>query len=148
MNDNILSRHIYYNLIRVLTDMVLLCIFVPASIILISSILIDNQLSVASLIVIVTCFILWVISIVVLNVLNKYSKNKIVIYENKIKYNDKTMYKDNISIKYFKLHISLIDEDLVFPKIHINSNGLSYVFYLSRKDVIKMKKHNYIIREI
>ena len=99
-------------------------------------------MNIASLLITISCFFTWVISKILIRILNKYSKNKIVIYD------DKVNYKDILSIKYFKFHISFLEPDLVISKLHFNSNGISFTCYLSRLDVCKIKKLGYFIREV
>ena len=53
-----------------------------------------------------------------------------------------------ISIRYFKIYISFIEPSLVIPKVVINGNGLYITCYLSKKDVNKIKKMGYEIKEI
>ena len=143
-----MSRNIFSNLIKTIINTILACVCIPSLVVFLSFILIDKELHKISLLLIVICIFIWVISIVFINILNKYSKNKIVIYENKIEYKGKQIYKDSLSVKYFKFHISFLEPDLVFPKVHINSNGTSLTCYLSKKDVNKMKKLDYNIRII
>ena len=63
-------------------------------------------------------------------------------------YKKKTIYSNNVSIKYFRFHISIVEPNLVIPKIHINGNNLSVTGYLSKKDINKLKKMNFEIKEI
>ena len=63
-------------------------------------------------------------------------------------YKNRTLYSNNVSIKHFKFHISVIEPSLVIPKIHINGNNLSVTCYLSKKDIKKLKKMNFEIKEI
>ena len=63
-------------------------------------------------------------------------------------YKNRTLYSNNVSIKYFKFHISIIEPSLVISKIHINGNNLSVTCYLSKKDIKKLKKMNFEIKEI
>ena len=75
--------------------------------------------------------------------------NKSIIFEEgKVIYKKKTIDSNNVSMKYFKFHISVIEPSLVIPKIHINGNNLSVTCYLSKKDIKKLKKMNFEIKEI
>ena len=81
-------------------------------------------------------------------ILNKKANNSILFEEEKMLYKNRTLYSNNVSIKYFKFHISVIEPSLVIPKIHINGNNLSVTCYLSKKDIKKLKKMNFEIKEI
>lgn len=143
-----MSRHIYCNLIKIIINSILLCVFIPSVIIYICYLFVDKQMNIASLSITISCFFTWVISKILISILNKYSKDKIVIYEDKINYKGKIYYKDILSIKYFKFHISFLEPDLVISKLHFNSNGITFICYLSRLDVCKIKKLGYFIREV
>lgn len=143
-----MSRHIYCNLIKIIINSILLSVFIPSSIIYICYLFVDKQMNIASLLITISCFFTWVISKILIRILNKYSKNKIVIYDDKVNYKGKIYYKDILSIKYFKFHISFLEPDLVISKLHFNSNGISFTCYLSRLDVCKIKKLGYFIREV
>ncbi len=143
-----MSRYLYSNLIKIIFESLIFFIIVPSFICLIGLSIIDKQVNLTSLVLIISCIVLWVIVIVVVNVLNKTSKNKIIFEENKIQYKDRTFYTDTISIKYFKFYISVIEPSLVIPKIHINGNNLSVTCYLAKKDIKKLKKMNYEIKDI
>ena len=58
------------------------------------------------------------------------------------------MYSNNVSIKYFKFYISILEECLVIPKIYINGYNSSIICYLSKKDIKKLKKMDFKFREI
>ena len=143
-----MSRHIYCNLIKIIINSILLSVFIPSSIIYICYLFVDKQMNIASLLITISCFFTWVISKILIRILNRYSKNKIVIYEDKVNYKGKIYYKDILSIKYFKFHISFLEPDLVISKLHFNSNGICFTCYLSRLDVCKIKKLGYFIREV
>lgn len=143
-----MSRYLYSNLIKMIFSSLIVFIIVPSFVCLICLLLIDKKLNLTSLVLIISCIVLWVIVIVVINVLNKKSSNKIIFEENKIRYKDRTFYLDSISIKYFKFYISVIEPSLVIPKIHINGNNLSVTCYLSKRDIKKLKKMNYEIKDI
>lgn len=63
-------------------------------------------------------------------------------------YKNRTMYSNNVSIKYFKFYISILEECLVIPKIYINGYNSSIICYLSKKDIKKLKKMDFKFREI
>ena len=92
--------------------------------------------------------LLWLFLELIIFILNKKAHNSIIFEEGKVIYKKKTLYSNNVSIKYFKLHISVIEPCLVIPKTHINGNNLSVTCYLSKKDIKKLKKMNFEIKEI
>ncbi len=143
-----MSRYLYSNLLKIIFGSILVIIFIPSFIYLICSLLIDKHLNVTSLILTISCIVLWAIMLVAINVLNKIASNKIVFGEGKIRYKDRNIYSGNIIIKYFKFHISIIEPSLVIPKVQINGNNLSVTCYLSKKDIKRLKKLDFEIKEI
>lgn len=143
-----MSRYLYSNLLKIVFGLLLGFVFISSFSYLICSLLIDNHLNVTSLILTISCIALWAMVIVVINVLNKIAKAKIVFEEGKIRYKDRIMYANNVSIKYFKFHISITDPSLIIPKIHINGNNLAVTCYLSKKDIKRLKKLNFKVKEI
>ena len=73
-------------------------------------------------------------------IFNRKASNSILFEEEKIVYKNRTMYSNNVSIKYFKFYISILEECLVIPKIYINGYNSSIICYLSKKDIKKLKK--------
>lgn len=110
--------------------------------------MIDKSLNIASLLVILSCLLFWFLLELIIFVLNKKANNSIIFDEGKVIYKKKTIYSYNVSMKYFKFHISIIEPSLVIPKIHKNGNDLSVTCYLSKKDIKKLKKMNFEIKEI
>ena len=92
--------------------------------------------------------LLWLFLNLIIFILNKKTNNSILFEEGKVIYKKKTIYSNNVSMKYFKFHISVIEPSLVIPKIHINGNNLSVTCYLSKKDIKKLKKMNFEIKKI
>ena len=92
--------------------------------------------------------LLWVFLELIIIILNKKANNSIIFEEGKLIYKKKTIYSNNVSMKYFKFHISVIEPDLVIPKIHINGNNLSVTCYLSKNDIKKLEKMNFEIKKI
>ena len=66
----------------------------------------------------------------------------------KICYKNKIFYSNEINIKYFKFNISIEIPELVIPKTHINANNFYLTCYLSRRDIKRLKKMNFEIKEI
>lgn len=143
-----MSRNLYYNLIKIIFGSMLVFIYIPSFVYLICSLLLDKNLNITSLILTVSCVVLWILLVVVLNIINRISKNKIVFEKGIILYKGRTIYADNVSIKYFRFHISIVEPSLVIPKLYINGNNLSVTCYLSKRDIKKLQKLNYAIKSI
>lgn len=143
-----MHRYLYSNLLKIIFGSLLIITFIPSLVYFICSLLIDKTLNIASLVVILSCLLLWLLLELMILVLNKKANNSIIFDEEKVIYKKKTIYSCNVSMKYFKFHISIIEPSLVIPKIHINGNNLSVTCYLSKKDIKKLKKMNFEIKEI
>ena len=143
-----MRRYLYSNLLKIIFGSLLIITFIPSVIYFICSLLIDKSINTASLIIILSCMLLWLFLELIIFILNKKANNSIIFEEGKVIYKKKTIYSNNVSIKYFKLHISVIEPCLVIPKTHINGNNLSVTCYLSKKDIKKLKKMNFEIKEI
>ena len=143
-----MRRYLYSNLLKIIFGSLLIITFIPSAIYFVCSLLIDKSINRASLILSVSCLLLWFFLNIIIFILNKKANNSILFEEEKMLYKDRTLYSNNVSIKYFKFHISVIKPSLVIPKIHINGNNLSVKCYLSKKDIKKLKKMNFEIKEI
>jgi len=143
-----MRRYLYSNLLKIIFGSLLIITFIPSVIYFVCSLLIDKSINIASLVVILSCLLLWLLLKLMIFVLNKKANNSIIFDEGKVIYKKKTIYSYNVSMKYFKFHISIIEPSLVIPKIHINGNSLSVTCYLSKKDIKKLKKMNFEIKEI
>ena len=143
-----MNRFLYCNLLKIIFNLLLICVFIPSVIYLICSLLFDKVLNIPSLVLIILCGVLWIILNVVIFLLNRISKNKIIFEENRIQYKNMILNKDNLSIKYFKFHISVIEPSLVIPRLHINGNNLSITCYLSKRDIKYLEKLNYKIYKV
>ena len=143
-----MRRYLYSNLLKIIFGSLLIITFIPSFIYIVCSLLIDKSINIASLILSVSCLLLWLFLELIILILNKKAHNSILFEEEKILYKNRTLYSNNISIKYFKFHISIIEPSLVIPKIHINGKNLSVTCYLSKKDIKKLKKKNFEIKEI
>ena len=143
-----MRRYLYYNLLKIIFGSVLIVTLVPSLVYFVCSLLIDKSINITSLIIIISCLLLWVFLELIIIILNKKANNSIIFEEGKLIYKKKTIYSNNVSMKYFKFHISVIEPDLVIPKIHINGNNLSVTCYLSKNDIKKLKKMNFEIKEI
>ena len=104
-------------------------------------ILVEHEFNMACLTIISVCIIIWFFLKISILILNKFSKSRITFCKNQLKYKSRIIHKNDISMKYFKFHISLIDPDLVIPKLYIKlyEYNTSIVLYLSKKDVKKLK---------
>lgn len=143
-----MRRYLYSNLLRIIFSSLLIIILIPSLTYFICSIFIDKILNIASLIIIISCVILRLFLELVICIVNRKASNSILFEEGKIVYKNRTMYSNNVSIKYFKFYISILEECLVIPKIYINGYNSSIICYLSKKDIKKLKKMDFKIREI
>lgn len=143
-----MCRYLYSNLLKIIFGSLLIITFIPSVVYFVCSLLIDKSLNIASLILILSCLLLWLFLTLVIFILNKRANNSILFEEGKILYKNRTIYSDNVNIKYFRFHISVIEPSLVIPKMHINGNNLSITCYLSKRDIKKLKKLNFEIKEI
>lgn len=143
-----MRRYLYSNLLKIIFGSLLIITFIPSVIYFVCSLLIDKSINIASLILSVSCLLLCFFLNLIIFVLNKKTNNSILFEEEKMLYKDRTLYSNNVSIKYFKFHISIIEPSLVIPKIHINGNNLSVTCYLSKKDIKKLKKMNFEIIKV
>ena len=147
-----MRRYLYSNLLKIIFGSLLIITFIPSLVYLVGSLLINKSINLESLMLIISCFIscllLWLLLNLIIFILNKKANNSILFEEEKMLYKNRTLYSNNVSIKYFKLHISVIEPSLVIPKIYINGNNLSVTCYLSKKDIKKLKKMNFEIKEI
>ncbi len=143
-----MRRYLYSNLLKIIFGSILVIILIPSVVYFACSLAVDKSLNIASLIVIISCFLFWFFLMLIIFILDKMANNSILFEEGKILYKNRTIYSDNVNIKYFKFHISVIEPNLVIPKIHINGNNLSVTCYLSKKDIKKLKNMNFKIIEI
>ena len=143
-----MRRYLYSNLLKIIFGSVLIITFMPSLVYFVCSLLIDKSINITSLIIIISCLLLWFFLELILFILNKKANNSIIFEEGKLIYKKKTIYSNNVSMKYFKFHISVIEPDLVIPKIHINGNNLSVTCYLSKNDIKKLEKMNFEIKKI
>ena len=143
-----MRRYLYSNLLKIIFGSVLIITFIPSLVYFVCSLLIDKSINITSLIIIISCLLLWVFLELIIIILNKKANNSIIFEEGKLIYKKKTIYSNNVSMKYFKFHISVIEPDLVIPKIHINGNNLSVTCYLSKNDIKKLEKMNFEIKKI
>ena len=143
-----MRRYLYSNLLKIIFGSVLIITFMPSLVYFVCSLLIDKSINITSLIIIISCLLLWFFLELIIFILNKKANNSVIFEEGKVIYKKKTIYSNNVSMKYFKLHISVIEPDLVIPKIHINGNNLSVTCYLSKNDIKKLEKMNFEIKKI
>ncbi len=143
-----MRRYLYSNLLKIIFGSLLIITFLPSVICFVCSLLIDKSINIASLILSVSCLLLYFFLNLIIFILNKKANNSILFEEEKMLYKDRTLYSNNVSIKYFKFHISIIEPSLIIPKAHINGNNLSVSCYLSKKDIKKLKKMNFEIKKV
>ena len=143
-----MRRYLYSNLIKIIFGTFLVIVLISSVVYFACSLLIDKSLNKASLTLVLSCLLLWFFLDLVIFILNKTASNSIVFDEGKILYKNRTIYCNNVNIKYFKFYVSLIEPNLVIPKTHMNGNNFSLTCYLSRKDIRKLKNMNFDITEI
>ena len=147
-----MRRYLYSNLLKIIFGSLLIITCIPSLVYLVGSLLINKSINLESLMLIISCFIscllLWLLLNLIIFILNKKANNSILFEEEKMLYKNRTLYSNNVSIRYFKFYISVIEPSLVIPKIYINGNNLSVTCYLSKKDIKKLKKMNFEIKEI
>ena len=144
-----MRRYLYSNLLRIIACLLLMWPFIFSVVYFLCSLLINKTLNIASLVLIVSCLLVWPFLELVIFILNKKANNSILFEEGKLIYKKKTTYSNYVSMKYFKLYISILEPSMEIPKLHINgNNNLSVTCYLSKKDIKKLKKMNFEIREI
>ena len=141
-------RHLYCNLIKTVCFFALLCIFLPFAVYFGCVFFIYGEIHTASMVALLSCAALYCLAVLTVSLLNKVSKKRILFADGKMQYGGKTFRKEDVSMRYFKFEMSIINETLVFPKLYINGNGWSVICYLSRKDIEKLKKMNYEITEM
>ena len=139
-----MRRYLYSNLLRMIFSSLLVFIFVPSFI----CVLINENFNITSLVLTISCVVLWTLLITIISLTNRIAKNSIIFEEGKIRYKDRCVYANDISIKYFKFYISVVEPNIVIPKVYINGNNLSVTIYLSKRDVKKLKKMKFKIKEI
>ncbi len=143
-----MRRYLYSNLLQIISNSILSLVFIPAFCFFVGHLLFHKNLDITSLKFIVACVTLWILSIIVISLINRVAKNCIFFEQDKIQYKNKTRYADSISIKYFQFHVSIFVPNLVIPKLYINANDFSATCYLSKRDVKKLEKLNFKITRI
>ena len=143
-----MRRYLYSNLLRIIFGSVLMIILIPSLVCFVCSLLIDKSTNITSVLLIISCLLLWSFLELVIFILNKKANNSIIFEEGKVIYKRKTIYSNNMSMRYFKFYISVIEPSLVIPKIRINGNNLSITCYLSKNDIKKLEKMNFEIKKI
>lgn len=140
-----MSRYRFYNLVK---NICFILIFISMIFNIIYILFTYKDLDISSFFMVGFYVLLFVILWFILNLLNKYSNNKIVFTKEKIYYRGKSEYKDNLSFRYFKFHIYIIESDFVFPKLHINGDNISLTCYLSKKDIKRLEDMGYEIIKV
>ena len=143
-----MRRYLYSNLLKIIFGSVLIVTLIPSLVYFVCSLLIDKSTNITSLLLIISCLLLLVFLELMIFILNKKENNSVIFEEGKVIYKKKTIYSNNVSMKYFKFHISVIEPSLIIPKIHINGNNLSVTCYLSKNDIKKLEKMNFKIKKI
>lgn len=145
-----MSRCLYSYLLKIICCSILSLVFIPTVICFMLFILVEHEFNMACLNIISVCIIIWFFLKISILILNKFSKSRITFCKDQLTYKSRIIHKNDISMKYFKFHISLIDPDLVIPKLYIKlyEYNTSIVLYLSKKDVKKLKTLYFDIIEV
>lgn len=143
-----MSRYLYSNLLKIIFGSLIIVTLIPSFVYLVCFLFIDKNLNLTSLLFTISCVVLWALLIIIVNVINKTAKNRIVFEEGKIRYKGMTIYANNVSIKYFKFYVSLIEPSLVIPKVRINAVHFSLTCYFSKRDIKKIEKLNFKVKKI
>ena len=70
-------------------------------------------------------------------------------FENgKLTYKYRTLFADEVSATYFKFYLNLTCELLVIPKILIEGKDFSVSLYFSRRDLKRLKKMGFKVKEV
>ncbi len=135
-----MRRYLYSNLIRILVDIFLGIVFLPTLVFMIWEILTDGVIDKMYYAICFRCIILFFLFKIITFILDKKAKNCIFFEKGKLIYKNRTLFSDEIKITYFKFYVNLICEILVIPKIFIAGKEFRLSFYLSRKDLKRIKK--------
>ena len=143
-----MSRYLYSNLLRIISCFILSLVFIPSAIYLICSLSIEQTLNIPSFVCTAICLSLHIALIFFVYILNILSRNKIVFQNSKIRYQGIIEHSENLSMVYFKFHISITDPSLVIPKLLIRGERLYKLVYLSKRDIKRLRKLNFSIKEV
>ena len=135
-----MRRYLYSNLLKIIYGSLLIITFLPSVVYFICSLLIDKSINIASLIIIISCLLIWLFLDLIIFILNKRANNSILFEEGKMLYKNRTIFSNNVSIKYFKFHLSIIEPSLVLPKIHISGIIYLWLVIFQKKILRKLKK--------
>lgn len=135
-----MRRYLYSNLLKIIFGSLLIITFLPSVVYFICSLLIDKSINIASLIIIISCLLIWLFLDLIIFILNKRANNSILFEEGKMLYKNRTIFSNNVSIKYFKFHLSIIEPSLVLPKIHISGIIYLWLVIFQKKILRKLKK--------
>lgn len=138
--------YLYSYLLKIIFVSLLSIAFIPSVICFLCFLLADQTLNAVSLIFVFSCLLIRLFLEMAIFILNKKAKNSIFFENGKILYKGKTIHSANI--KYFKFHLSFIEPSLVIPKMYINTHDSSVTVYVSKKDVKRLKKMGFEIKEI
>ena len=138
--------YLYSYLLKIIFVSLLSIAFIPSVICFLCFLSADHTLNAVSLIFVFSCLLIRLFLEMAIFILNKKAKNSIFFENGKILYKGKTIQSANI--KYFKFHLSFIEPSLVIPKMYINTHDSSVTVYVSKKDVKRLKKMGFEIKEI
>ena len=141
-----MRRYVYSNLLSIINNTIVAFVLIP-TISYFCILYTENQLNLACIFIIISFLIFWILFKIFIKILDAKSKNYLLFEKDKIIYKNRTFYANNLSIRYFKFYVSVLETCMVFPKVLINVNGVSIIAYLSKKDVREIEKLGYNIKK-
>ena len=147
-----MRRYVYSNLLKQIFFPIFIVIILVSLIYFSCALCIDKIIHVPSLLVLGFGIFIWCFFVLLCILSNKKAKKYLIIEEDKIIYKGRSIYKDNLTMRYFKFHISIIEPCIepcfVIPKLQIHEDGLSLTCYISKKDIKRIKNFGYEIKII
>ena len=143
-----MSRYIYSYLIKMVLNFMIFITFIGISGYFFGHLITTKEIDKGCFTGYMACVIAYCVVTIFISLLNKFAKNKIVFEKGEIRYKNRVFYSNEISIKYFKPNISIEIPELIIPKTHINANNFYLTCYLSKRDIKKLKKMDFEIKEI
>lgn len=142
-----MRRYVYSNLLSIINNTIVAFVLIPTISYFCCILYTENQLNLACIFIIISFLIFWIIFKIFIKILDAKSENYLLFEKDKIIYKNRTFYANNLSIRYFKFYVSVLETWMEMPKVVINVNGVSIISYLSKKDVRKIEKLGYNIKK-
>jgi hypothetical protein len=87
-------------------------------------------------------------TLVVIQILNRFAKRKILFLKDGMFFEGRTICRSDVKLRYFRFHISLIDQYFAIPKVQIRYCEKNFFCYLSPNDVKKLENMGYSIEKV